>query len=788
MILVFATSAAALDTETPLGFFTNFGSRLLKSELKLDLNRIQVYPTNQYTPAVHRLLQVTANLYDSTTNRTETDYPFLPSVFRPLFRRDDHGMVWISSYREVTSADLAAVTADPIELEDPGTLDDIPAWGTPFDPNDANEPMVCGVPLIIGVKKGYPNFNKFGLENTITATRILSFHRTAVRQPVSQTNQSYGLSIATSFGIQAWNSYPTPFPRSLQLITAGKIKPVLVNEFGTILNPDGSLASNCFSFHATTNFSAAAWPGFTNPPAKTSFLAPVIQSNVFLPLAAYLQDGTAAGTGFKNLPLPDPGNTFRLPKWELNLKILIRFALVDVAANRIVDYVNINYHEAPLDIAAALPGSAPNSPTSGDFPDPGIFWVSHRLGYPDGGPVPDDIAIPTYGVMNQIQISAGFPRVDSSYWNAYNNTPLNMLPSIKAFVWELFGNGTNLNFTAPFSPRRTLHHYVRWEANDPLVHQNVTDLKDLLTSALDLQWENNIESPMLRLGGNNPLSEHYRPWGGNPINPVETSPSTRFNPAVKDPFIGRSDDWNFPSGEPLDFAALGRIHRGTPWQTIYLKSLEADSNTWALWSGNSDISSKPTADRDLVTLLDSWRAADPRFRLSINTPNPDAWLAALNGLAVLTNASPDVELTVSTNTPQAMLLANALSQARTHQPTGYLSALGDILVVPELSIASPWLNTNELYSRFAISDAALEKIPGQLLSLLRSDSVGTITPHQNELLVQFTGYDCSAYAIAVSPNLMDWTFISTNHPSEGVFVLTNTASADALFFRSVLCP
>ncbi|MGN6644649.1 MAG: hypothetical protein ACTHKU_16790 [Verrucomicrobiota bacterium] len=788
MILIFATSAVALDTETPIGFFTNFGSRLLKSELKLDLNRIQVYPTNQYTPAVHRLLQVTANLYDSTTNRSETGYPFLPSVFRPLFRRDDHGMVWISAYREVTSADLAAATAEPIDPEDPGTLGDIPAWGTPFDPNDANEPMVCGVPLIIGVKKGYPNFNKFGLENTITASRILSFHRTAVGQRVSQTNQSYGLSISSSYGIQAWNSYQAPFPRSLELIATGKVKLVLVNEFGIVINESGDLVSNRFSFDITTNFPAAGWPGFTNLLSRTSFVVPVIQSNVFLPFADYFQNGTAAGTGFRSPWLEDPANTFRVPKWDLNLNIKVRFALVDVVANRIVDYVNINASEPALDIAAALPGSAPNSPTSSGDPDPGIFWVNHRWGYPDGGPVPDDIAIPTYGIRNQILISSGVPHVSSSYWKAYGGTPVNMLPSIDAFVWELFGNGTNLNFSAPFCPTRTLHQYIRWEANDPLVHQNVSDLKDLLTSALNLQRDSNSRSPILTLGGYNPLSAHHRPWGGNPNQPVETSPPTQFNPAVKDPLIGRSDDWNFPSGEPLDFATLGRIHRGTPWQTIYLKSLEADSNTWALWSGNSDISSKPVADRDLVTLLDYWRAADPRFRLSINTPNPDAWLAALSGLAVLTNASPDVELTVSTNTPQAVLLANTLSQARMLQPLGYLSAVGDILSVPELSFASPWLNTNELYSQFATSDAALEKIPGQLLSLLRSDSVGTITPHQNELLVQFTGYDCSAYAIAVSPNLMDWTFISTNHPSEGVFVFTNTASADALFFRTVLCP
>src|SRR6516165_11977006 len=68
---VISTPAKPLvSTETPLAFFTNVAKRLLESELSLELNCIQVYTSNQYTPAVHRLLQVTANIYDSTTNRT----------------------------------------------------------------------------------------------------------------------------------------------------------------------------------------------------------------------------------------------------------------------------------------------------------------------------------------------------------------------------------------------------------------------------------------------------------------------------------------------------------------------------------------------------------------------------------------------------------------------------------------------------------------------------------------------------------------------------------------------
>src|SRR5215472_3154159 len=72
-LLVFASVARAqaqISLDSPIGFFTNVAARLLGSELNVSLNHIQIYPTNEYTPAVHRLLQLTANLYDAATNHT----------------------------------------------------------------------------------------------------------------------------------------------------------------------------------------------------------------------------------------------------------------------------------------------------------------------------------------------------------------------------------------------------------------------------------------------------------------------------------------------------------------------------------------------------------------------------------------------------------------------------------------------------------------------------------------------------------------------------------------------
>src|SRR4029078_4469045 len=95
-----------------------------------------------------------------------------------------------------------------------------------------NDPIVCGVPLVIGAKKGYPNFNKFALENGITVTRKLHFHRINTSLPVSQTNQIYSLMISNSFGAQAWNSYSATFPRDLTMVVVADLTMSLTNEFG----------------------------------------------------------------------------------------------------------------------------------------------------------------------------------------------------------------------------------------------------------------------------------------------------------------------------------------------------------------------------------------------------------------------------------------------------------------------------------------------------------------------------------------------------------------------------
>src|SRR5262249_28094477 len=118
-------------------------------------------------------------------------------------------------------------------------------------------------------------------------------------------------------------------------------------------------------------------------------------------------------------------------------------------------------------------------------------------------------------------------------------------------------------FYAPFVPVRTIYLSTSWQANDPLVHYTVGDLRDLNRT-------NNVAfvppNPLLPNIGR--INDRYEPWG---YSASHGSTPTMFNLAVKDPLVTRSDDWQFPTNKFPNIGWLGRVHRGTPWQTVYLK-------------------------------------------------------------------------------------------------------------------------------------------------------------------------------------------------------------------------
>jgi hypothetical protein len=146
---------------------------------------------------------------------------------------------------------------------------------------------------------------------------------------------------------------------------------------------------------------------------------------------------------------------------------------------------------------------------------------------------------------------------------------------------------------------------------------------------------------------------------------------------------------------------------------------------------------------------------------------------------------------VSSNSPQAAIVAATLDAARASQPGQHFRDPADILATPELSVASPWLDTNGVATLLStINDEACEALPSQLLPLLRPDSTSTVTLSGGTLQVQFTGADGYAYAVQTSSNLLDWTTISTNYPANGSFNFMDTSphGSPRRFYRSVLQP
>jgi hypothetical protein len=269
--------------------------------------------------------------------------------------------------------------------------------------------------------------------------------------------------------------------------------------------------------------------------------------------------------------------------------------------------------------------------------------------------------------------------------------------------------------------------------------------------------------------------------------------------------VKSANQWDSVERGPLSIAWLGKVHRGTPWQTLYLKSSDVDLSTWSKWLGAWDADSASRArsvnDRALVSSLAVLlNTNSPASLLSVNSTDANAWLRALDGLLVLTNSSTDDELNYTPPTvrletnamnsasPQASAIAAAIPQAR---GGAIWSRVGDVLATPELSESSPWLNTNSIVQLQAgISDEAYEKIASQLLPRLRQDSVGAVVSIDGPPVIEFSGYDGFPYVVEVSADLVNWSRLSTNYPTNGKWHFTDASGADSSqrFYRSRLLP
>lgn len=743
-------------------FFTQAANRLLTNAgFKLQLNLstsegIQVYPTNLYTPSVHRLMQLAANIYDSVTNRSYGVVAAtngFPTVFMPIFKSITvNGVqeIRIVGYRELAnSADHRyfqnLFRGQNMRFHDPARPASMQAAYGDWD-------MVSGIPLIIGAKKGFPNFNEFSMQSYIYAGRLLEFRRPINSDPkttpVNQTNQMYVLNITNSFGLEAWNSYASVYPRPLQLIS---FSDMTANILATNdANAGYMLFSNKVSRAWITNlntWASAGTPNVNVTPNNFVLPYPGTNNSFVWTNGSYVNQRQAIVNPNRGFEI---GQGFYVPHWWLNMRTQVRFLIYDAQAQRIIDFVNLDRTDPPLDIMYKLQeGNTFLTGNRSDYKNPANQWITNRLNNANSK------FAATYGIQNQILacINGDIPdwtafQVDASYNDKYAAVDsfrynlLNLSPQFPQNIGKTFYK-SNV-FYAPLIPYRPMYINTTWEANDPLVHYTVGDLVDV-NSSTDTNRVTFIPAIQSTLGQ---LNNRYQPWGRGADS--KYAKVAKYEVNMKDPValgtrtFAASDDWDFPTNKLANVGWLGRVHRGTPWQTIFFKAATTNFNMdqWQSWSGNPftylnvgqfDTNlvpiNTPVADALFSTPTNDWRILDlfttaindnaSRGQLSVNQTNLAAWSAVLGGVNVLYNSSSNTFIRPAFLDTNLANIVSGITRTRNSMPGGSFRHLGDILATPELTVRSPYVLQGGGSAQQ--NDAVYERIPQQILGLLKGE-------------------------------------------------------------------
>jgi hypothetical protein len=276
----------------------------------------------------------------------------------------------------------------------------------------------------------------------------------------------------------------------------------------------------------------------------------------------------------------------------------------------------------------------------------------------------------------------------------------------------------------------------------------------------------------------------FAPWASSAnLGTGISSPALAVDMAYKDPLVTNSAAWSFPTPTNTfaSIGQLGRVHRGTPWQTVYLKSpvanLEpddqghiADRHHWKWWSGS--YGTHPTND---WALLDTFSTAltenAGHGQIGVNQTNLSAWSAILSGVPVLRRSNNDgnnlvatvldpaggnggsfVQKIVAGYTTTNGVFRHGIASGFVHTngwpgdplvtvtgPDGKpltipkarrslprFQSVGEICSVETLSVGSPLLENVEYDeanpARFRpVPDEVVERIPQQILSLLKAE-------------------------------------------------------------------
>ncbi len=639
-----------------------------------------------------------------------------------------------------------------------------------------------------------------------------------------RTEYQYLVNVTNLVGLEAWNSYLTNFPRNVRIFATNVLEFTLMDETipgdpRVVLRRRELLSTNYLkSSWPARVYEAAGLVRNTNSPAYLEFPPYITNRTVPVP------GGLAIGTSFIYDPVnrqaypPNLTNAGRVVISQATTRYLtpvlsayvtnsLVFAILDENSQRLLDLTTLRSTMVRTNVISTLglnaqgaeqqyfsdqAGSSDNGFTS--MPP---FWNTNLVQ-----------ANRTLGIENQMLASVGTIQLPRTLWRNPTGAPVRedqIQESIDGLKYFLYGilpaadpayiirirqnYGSNLVTQVGFNPSPRVFLSDRRMANDPLVHYTKDDLSPgyfFLTEAgytevpheffgrapgslLGISLTTNFVA--FDVGRSTKFVNAYAPWGTNanltglPI-PATAAGSTAFDYAFKDPLIRSSDDWKFPVGTNTTFrfggvGQLGRVHRGTPWQTIYLKSLPAfelppdqasvatrltgGRLTWGGWAG--DRYTHPTNDWKLMDLFTaSLNDNSARGQVGVNQTGEAAWAAVVSGLPLLENTStadPDLvqPLFLRPDSPRIAELVSGYKdsrnnripgisqmQAATNQagvllnPDGAFQNLGAVLQVPTLSDRAPFLKTDLDWSRIRnVGDEVLERLPQQAMSLLRAD-------------------------------------------------------------------
>ncbi len=715
-------------------------------------SRIPVFVNGRfvYSPSLHRQLQLAANTWDAL-HGTNDIYGPLPTVFQPLFT-NELGNIFINDFREITEATQLS-----------GALRDLSS--TTVVASVQWDDLLFGVPLIIGARKGLPNFNEFTSEVVVQITRKAEVRRPSPGAKINLTNQMFVIGISNGIGAEFWNSYTNIYRRPVEVLVTNYTLLALTNDF-TFTHRSNIVVG------AATNLTAwAAWqPKRHDPPASGpwSFIVPLRTNQVILPDSAYRHNSASFDRVTTTFETTAPQMWF--PRWGLT--ITNRFVAIikePGPKGRIIDYVQLVARPTHQELTLGIIEQDQKRPLSQGRG----LWNTNS---------PDGVRLSGYpGIRMQIEdVSMGQGGFDAIWENNSINqqsgaTKYQAIANFRFFMghtspwtggdgrrYQGTNSGSATVATVPFSPTMKWSLPVILQANDPLVHYTVGDLEDLEKSEVAVPWTppSNIQKSLENLGK---LNRRFQPWGGNPNG--ATDDPLAYQTAVKDPGVARSDDWQFPTNMLPTLGWLGRIHRGTPWQTVYLKSTRVTDDrgltaAWTNWTGNrlvwtdvfgrqplsDSLLTQPEMDRsslDLFTTAPNDNAA--RGQLPINQTGLAAWSAVFGGMIALTNSVADDDLgagaaltgysplpiepagvydaadAATWGPVRRIVEAINLTRADTNLfPTRTFRRLGDLLATRELTEASPFLNlASEEQRRQGVNDVAYEWLPQQMLSLVR---------------------------------------------------------------------